>query len=73
MNLYIVSFGSHIAGSHDHVYVMSKNEYEALKIGKPKLDTHKLFPDFLNRCGRFSVSKVQNPQSILPFINVYYE
>ena len=72
MNLYSVSFGSNIAGSHDHVYVVAKDEHEAFMIGKPKLNTHKLVPDFLNQYGRFYISKVENPQKILPFVKVYH-
>jgi hypothetical protein len=58
MRLFKVSFGSHIVGSHDHVYVMADNEQMALRIAKPMLNTHKLNPDFLNQYGRYAVSKV---------------
>ena len=58
MIMYRVSFCSRIAGSNDSVCVMAKSEQEALEIGKPMLNTHKLTPDFLNSYGRYSVEKV---------------
>lgn len=58
MKMYRVSFGSRIAGSNDSVFVMAKSEQEALEIGKPMLNTHKLIPDFLINYGRYSVEKV---------------
>ena len=58
MKEYIVSFGSNIAGSRDHVYVMAESEMEALAKGKPMLNTHKLSPDFLNQYSRYSVREV---------------
>jgi hypothetical protein len=59
MNAYLVSFGSNIVGSHDSIVVMAKNETEALKKGKPMLNTHKLSPDFLNKYGSYSVRKLK--------------
>ena len=58
MKEFIVSFSSKIVGSHDYVYVVAKNADEALKIGKPMLNTRKLIPDFLNGYGRFHVCEV---------------
>lgn len=58
MKLFLVSFGSRIAGSRDHVYVMAKDANEALTIGKPMLDTHKLTPEYLNQLGRYDVCEV---------------
>lgn len=55
MNLYLVSYGSKIIGSNDFVYVIAESEKEALKIAKPMLNTHKLYPDFLNNYSRYHV------------------
>lgn len=55
MKTFEVSFGSRITGSHDYVVVMAESEEEAMKIGKPMLNTHKLSPDFLNSYGRYDV------------------
>jgi hypothetical protein len=53
--LYIVGIYSRIAGGNDHTYVMAENQEEALKIGEPMLDKHKLVPDFLNDYSRIYV------------------
>lgn len=58
MKEFIVSFGSHIAGSHDYTHVMANNEQEALEKGKSMLNTHKLYPDFLNNYGHFNVREI---------------
>jgi hypothetical protein len=46
--VFLVGVYSRIAGGNDCTYVLANNEAEALKIGVPMLDTHKLVPDFLN-------------------------
>jgi hypothetical protein len=55
--LYIVGIHSNIAGGNDHVYVRAENPEEALKIGEPMLDKHKLIPDFLNNYSRIYVDE----------------
>lgn len=52
MKLFKVSFGSKIAGSNDCTYLMANSANEALENGKKMLNTHKLFPDFLNKYSR---------------------
>lgn len=53
--LYIVGIHSRIAGGNDYTYVMAENPEEALKIGEPMLDKHRLVPDFLNQYSRIYV------------------
>lgn len=57
MEMYRVNFCSRIAGGNDSVCIMANSEQEALKMGKPMLNTHKLTPDFLNNYGRYKVKK----------------
>lgn len=55
MKSFIVSFRSKIAGSHNHVCVMAKNETEALKKGKHMLNVPR---NFLKHQGRYDVHKI---------------
>lgn len=59
MKLFKVSFGSRIAGSNDFTYLLASGWEEALENGKKMLNTHKLFPNFLNDYGRYEVEEVQ--------------
>lgn len=59
MKLFKVSFGSRIAGSNDFTYLLASRWEEALEKGKKMLNTHKLFPDFLNAYGRYEVEEIQ--------------
>ena len=58
LKMYFVEFGSRIPGSYDYTYVMASDPETALKLAKPMLETNRLFPDFLNKFGKFTVTEL---------------